>query len=109
MDYADTDSRGQALTLPDAAMRTFECDISDRKRWAIFKSDGSVAPIQTADERFRFVQMIVIEPGVAGTMRADAGTHSDLYGHTRKLADSPNDATGNPLRSRVIVSKIYFK
>ena len=109
VDYDEKDSSGQELTLPNPDRRTFTFDISDRKRWAIFKSDGSIAPIQLADERFRFVQMIVIEPGVAGITPADTGTPSESYEHTRNLGDSPKDATGSLLRSKMIVRKIYFK
>lgn len=109
VNYEIKDSTGKDLSLKDCSEQTFTFDISDRQRWTIFSSDGGIAPIQPNDRGFKFISMVVIEPGIISHRRVDPDSGPDPYKHRRYLAESPIDpTTGLPLESTFLIKSIYF-
>jgi hypothetical protein len=107
VDYATMDSTGKALSLTTNGVQRFQFDISSREKWAIFVSDGGVAPIQSQGDRFQFIQMVVVEPGIvsADSVRKEAPNE-----HTRNIDESPIDNTTHQrIPATLVIRKIYFQ
>jgi len=108
--YLTTDSMNRELSLKDGEVHSFEFDINNRKNWAIFKSDGGIAPIQSPDCRFKFISMVILEPGIIPKKGIVPYFEEDPYKHKRFLSDSPiNAASGLPIEGRLFIKKIYFE
>lgn len=109
-EYSEVDSKGDTLVLEKEGEKEFSFDISSRERWAVYKSDGGIAPVQSSSERFRFIQAIVIEPGLAypETVR-QANKNENPYQHNKRIGNSVRGKSGNFIPGKLSVNKIYFR
>ena len=107
VNYNVKDSNNIELSLHDNLVQTFEFDIKDRENWALFTSDGGIAPpppIHDSDHFFKFISMVIIEPGIIAPKRNDPEYDKDVFKYQRNIADSPDD-----LKAILYVREISFR
>lgn len=108
--YSEVDSKGNTLMLEEEGEREFSFDISSREHWAVFQSDGGIAPVQSSSERFRFIQAVVIEPGFAYSKQVEQeNKNDDPYQHNKKIGNSILGKDGKYITGRLSLHKVYFR
>jgi len=111
LSFKGKDSREREMHLGQANGETctFYFDLSSRKKWEVFDSDGGVAPPKPSDTPFDVIQFIVIEPGIFQKREKRAEAETKTPGHFRPLADSREFPSGDePPKSKFLIKRIDF-
>ncbi len=108
-DYSVKDGSGKLMVVTSDVSERFEFAIGSRENWALFRSDGSVAPVQQSGKPFRFIQFVVLEFGFQSKNILASKKTDDPYAHERHLTASPVLPDGSQFVASVVVNKIQFE
>lgn len=63
--YRTHDAKGTRLTLTSAEPKEFVFDLTTRVNWSPWNAEGSIDPRYSTASRFRKIELVVVEPGIA--------------------------------------------